>query len=179
MLLSNSSPSTLNSTLKNIPTYLPLPEVAKKYGLSEQALTQLIQTGKIEAVRLPSGELLVPANNDTKKIKTKEQIIGEKFGDLREHPIAVSEASKKYEVLGRTIREWISLDYIQIVDDNYPMKIDEAEMAYCAEIFHERKAAGIRSGAPLLDENGLPYKLKHPELSAYRRRKRHEKQKMV
>ena len=54
------------------------------------------------------------------------------------------------------------------------MKLDEAEVAYCAEIYHERKAAGIRSGAPLLDEDGLPYELKHPELSAYRCRKRRQ-----
>ena len=43
----------------HIPTVLPLPDAARKYNLTEQALTQLIQTGKIEAVQLPSGELLV------------------------------------------------------------------------------------------------------------------------
>jgi hypothetical protein len=155
-----------------VPTYLPLSEAAQKYDLSEQVLTQLIQAGKMEAVRLPSGEVLVPVNNDPQKIKTKEQTIAEKFGKLMEQPITVSDAAKRYMVLGRTIREWISLDYIKVVDNGYPMKIDEAEVAYCAEIFHERKAAGIRSGAPLLDEHGLPYELKHPELSAYRRKRR-------
>ena len=156
-----------------VPTYLHLSEAADKYNLSENVLTQLIQAGKIEAVQLPSGELPVAANNDSQQIRTKEQIIAEKFKDQREQPITVSEASEKYEILGRTIREWISLNYIHVVDDDsYPMKIDEAEVAYCAEIFHERKAAGIRSGAPLLDNYGLPYELKHPELSAYRRRKR-------
>ena len=114
----------------DVPTYLPLPEAARKYELSEKVLTQLIQAGKIEAVQLPSGELLVSANNDPQKIRTREQIIAEKFGDLIEQPITVSEASKRYKVLGRTIREWISLDYIQVVDDSYPMKIDEAEVAY-------------------------------------------------
>jgi hypothetical protein len=169
----------LTKTLElDIPTYLPLSEAAQKFELSEQALTQLIQAGKIEAVRLSSGEVLVPANNDPQKIRTKEQIIAEKFGDLREQPITISEASERYKVLGRTIREWVSLDYIQVVDHSYPVKIDEAEAAYCAEIFHERKAAGIRSGAPLLDEHGLPYELKHPELSAYRRRKKRAKQKV-
>jgi hypothetical protein len=55
-----------------IPTYLPLVEAAQKYDLSEQVLTQLIQAGKIEAVRLPSGELLVSAENGQQK--TKEDI---------------------------------------------------------------------------------------------------------
>ena len=170
--------SSVQTLELEVPTYLHLSEAADKYNLSENVLTQLIQAGKIEAVQLPSGELLVAANNDPQQIRTKEQIIAEKFKDQREQPITVSEASERYEILGRTIREWISLDYIQVVDDSYPMKIDEAEVAYCAEIFHERKAVGIRSGAPLLDNDGLPYELKHPELSAYRRRKRRVKQKM-
>jgi hypothetical protein len=158
-----------------VPTYLPLPEAARKYDISENLLTQLIQAGKIEAVRLSSGELLVSDNNDPQKIKTKEQIIAEKFGKLRERPITVSEASQKYRVPGSTIREWIPLEYVHIINSGgYPMKLDEAEVAYCAEIYHERKAAGIRSGAPLLDEDGLPYELKHPELSAYRRRKKRQ-----
>jgi hypothetical protein len=175
--MSNSVSQALDQKLK-IPTYLPLSEAARQYNLSEKILTQLIQAGKIEAVRLPSGEVLVPANNDTQKIKSKKQIIAEKFGKLANKPISVSEASKKYKVLGRTIREWISLNYIQIVDDSYPMKIDEAEVAYCADTFHQRKSAGIYSGAPLLDEFGLPYELKHPELSDYRRRKKRMKQRV-
>ena len=149
------SPSTTPQL--DVPTYLPLSEAAHRYNLSEDVLTQLIQTGRIEAVQLPSGEVLVPEIEDPQKIKTKEQIIAEKFGDLLEHPITVSEAAKKYEVPGSTIREWITLDYIQVTNPGgYPMQLDEAEVAYCASIYHERKSAGIRSGAPLLDDNGLP-----------------------
>jgi hypothetical protein len=48
------------------------------------------------------------------------------------------------------------------------MELDEAEVAYCAEIYHARN--GI-SGVPLLDEDGLAYQLKHPELSEYRRKR--------
>ncbi len=82
-----------------VPTYLPFSEAVRKYDISENLLTQLIQTGKIEAVRLPSGELLVSENNDPQKMKTKEQIIAEKFGKLVEQPITISEASQKYKGL--------------------------------------------------------------------------------
>ncbi len=51
------------------------------------------------------------------------------------------------------------------------MLFNEAEIAYCVDIYQNRKRVG---GVPLLDENGLPYELKHPELSAYRRRKRRQ-----
>lgn len=160
----------------HIPTYLPLPDAAKKYGLSEKALTQLIQTGKIEAVQLPTGELLVAAENNGSPPKTKEQIIAEEFAHLRGQWITVSQASTKYKVLGRTIREWIALKYIQTTTDIYPMKLNEAEVAYCAKVHNERKVTGSRSGVPLLDKNGQPYRLRHPGLSEYRRRKRHEHQ---
>ena len=152
-----------------VPTYLPLSEAANKYNLSENMLTQLIQAGKIEAVRLPSGEVLVSANNDPQRIRTKDQIIVENFVHLRRQPITISQAVKDYDVPDSTIRNWVSLKYIDIVDASYPMKIDEAEVAYCAQIYHER---GGKSGARLFDENGNPYQLKHPELAEYRRKKK-------
>ena len=151
----------------DVPTYLPLSEAVRKYELSEKVLTQLIQAGKIEAVRLPSGELLVSADN--KQPKTKEQIIAEKFAGLRENPITVTEAAQKYNLHRDTVLEWKKQRYISVLKPGYRMELDEAEVAYCAEIYHQRKG---RSGVPLLDENGLPYQLKHPGLSRYRQSKR-------
>ena len=52
------------------------------------------------------------------------------------------------------------------------MELNEADVAYCAEIYHERKANKIGFRAPLLDEAGLPYQLKHPKLAKYRLKKR-------
>ena len=90
-----AKPKSPSSTLElNVPTYITLPEAAQKHGLSEQALTQLIQAGKIEAVQLPSGEVLVSASNSPQQFKTREQIIAEKFGELIEQPITVSKASE-------------------------------------------------------------------------------------
>ena len=152
-----------------VPTYPPLSEAANKYNLSENVLTQLIQAGKIEAIRLPSGEVLVPANNDPQQIRTKDQVIIENFVHLRRQPITISQAVKDYDVPDSTIRNWVSLNYIDIVDSSYPLKIDEADVAYCAKIYHER---GGKSGTRLFDENGNPYQLKHPDLAEYRRKKR-------
>jgi hypothetical protein len=79
----------------DVPTYIPLPEAARKYRLSENRLTQLIRAGKIEAVQLPSGELLVSAENG--QSKTREMIINEKYPHLKGVPITITEAAKKYE----------------------------------------------------------------------------------
>lgn len=171
----NSKSLTQNPN-PNIPTYLPLADAAQKYGVSEMVLTQLILAGKIEAIQLPTGELLVAADTNGHKIPTKDETILKEFAHLRGQWITVSEASTKYHVPGTTIREWINLEYVQTKVDSYPMKLNEAEIAYCAKIHNERKTSGSRSGVPLLNKDGRPYELKHPALSEYRRRKRRTQQ---
>jgi transposase len=165
----NGKSSNLN---QKVPTYIPLADAIQKYGISEEALTQLIKAGKIEAVQLSSGELLVAADNGSPP-KTKDQIIQEKFANLQGQPITITEAAEKYNVPRSTVEKWVERKYIDIVDSNsYPMKVNEADVSYCVEVYQERKAMGITGGVPLLDENGLPYELKHPTLSKRRRMQR-------
>ena len=159
-----------NGNLKvMVPTFIPLAEAVRKYNLTEEVLTRLIRDGRIEAAQLPSGELLV--SDEGLHEKTKEQIIEDKYGHLKGKPITISDAMDKYRIpQDSTIRRWITKGYIEVVDDGYPMRVDEAEVAYCTSIYHQRQAVGIRSGAPLLNEDGTPYQLKRPELSQQRRR---------
>jgi len=160
--------SPVQTSELDVPTYLPLAEAADKFNLSESVLTQLIQAGKIEAVRLPSGELLVSAENG--QSKTRETIINEKYPHLKGNPITITEAAGKYELPRSTIEKWLERKYIEIIDpDSYPMRVDEADVLYCVDVYRQRKALGITGGVPLLDENGLPYQLKHPDLSKRRR----------
>jgi hypothetical protein len=148
----------------NMGTYLT-PEQAKNL------LTDLQPGAKIEIEITPTGEIVVSSNgNDS--LKTKQDILEENYADLIGQPITISKASKGYEVPNSTLRDWIKQKYISIVDDGYPVKINEAEVAYCAEVYHQRKKAGTLKGAPLFDLNGLPYKLIHPSLSEYRRKRR-------
>jgi len=108
--------------------------------------------------------------------KTKEQIIREKFAHLLDRGITLTEAAEKYNIPRNTLEAWIYRSkYIGFIDElSYPKKINEAEIAHLAEIYHKRRKRGMdRGGVPLLGENGLPIlELKHPELSEYRRRKR-------
>ncbi len=155
------------------PTYLPLKEAAQKHNVDEKVLTQLIAAGMIEAME-QNGEIVVAVDKNSTQddsSQTKEGIIAKEYGYLQDQWITVSKAAQKYKVLGRTIREWVALKYIQYDNTKYPMRVNEAEVAYCTEIHYARKRI---SGVPLLDTNGLPYQLKHPDLSEYRQRKRHE-----
>jgi excisionase family DNA binding protein len=105
-------------------------------------------------------------------VSSKQELINQKFPALIGQDITVTEAAKKYAINRRTILEWITKGYIKVIKSGYQMTIDNADMAYCADVYLQRKNNGIGFGLPLLDENGLPYTIKHPNLSAYRRRRK-------
>ena len=157
-----------NSLTTTLPTFIPLSEAAKKYNLAENVLTRLVQNGRIEAAQLSSGGIFV-SDDDLDQTQIRERIIEEKFGHLRGHPITISDAANSYRVPNTTLREWIAREHIELAGDGYPTKIDEATVAYCAEVYHER---GGGPGTRIFDEDGNPYKLKHPNLSKYRQRKK-------
>lgn len=159
--------ATSGNSKLSVPTFIPLTEAVRIYNLTEDVLTRLIQDGRIDAAQLPSGELLV--SDASLNQKTREQIIKDKFGHLRGNAITISLAAEKYKLAGTTIRKWISRGYISIMDSGYPTKIDEADVAYCRWVYRKRDG---RSGARIFDDDGLPYELKRPALSEYRRKKK-------
>jgi hypothetical protein len=164
-------PSKIQNLKSKIPTYLPLPDAARKYGLPEQALTQLIEAGKIEAVQLPSGEILVPDNNQ--KTKTKEEIIAEEFDHLRGRTINAYTAQKEYNIHHKNFLNWARAGYIRIHhEEEHLVEMDAADVAYCAYIYKQKKTeyGGRLAGVRLFDEEGNPYQVKYPDLSARRRR---------
>jgi hypothetical protein len=158
---------------RNIPTFLPLAEAVQKLGLSRKVLTRLIEAGKIEAVQLPSGEVLVSAETNGYEPKTKQGIIAEKFVHLRRQTINAYEAQKKYGIHPSTFIRWARAGYIEIVKEEKGRLIvmREDDVAYCAYIYNKKKDeyGGKISGVRVFDENGNPYQVKYPDLSAKRR----------
>ncbi len=123
-------------------------------------------------IELPTGETMLA---DVEAIqKTKEEIIMDKWPALVGRSITVTDAAKQYNIVRTTIIRWKEKGYLKVIEGGYKMLLDESHIAYCADIYHRRQAAGVRSGPPLLDDNGLPYELKHPKLSEYRKRKAYE-----
>ncbi len=157
------------------PTYLSIEEATHKYGVEKKVLTQLIEAGMIETRETPTGEMLVVAdkNGNGHKPQTKEEIIAAKFAHLRGQPISASEASRKYSgihdvpishvLFGR----WVRAGYITVMKRGYRLQMDEAEVAYCAEIFAQKyqEYGGCMSGVRIFDEDGNPYQLKYPEVA--------------
>lgn len=144
-----------------VTTYLT-PEQAR------QLLTDLKPGSKIEVRKLPTGEIAV-----SDPTQTKEDILKEHYACLIGQPITVSDAADKYRIPRTTIFDWKNKGYVTVLETGYRLTMNEAEVAYCSDIYNRRKASGLGfRGSPLLDENGLEYELKHENLARYRRRRK-------
>lgn len=97
---------------------------------------------------------------------TKDDILQNKYSNLIGQKITVTEAAQKYEVDRRTIHKWRNKGYITVITPGYKMTVNEAEVAYCVDTYNAQQG---KHGMPLFDDHGLPYELKHPELSERRR----------
>ncbi len=158
------------------PIYLPLKEAAKKHDVEEKVLTQLIAAGMIEAVER-NGETVVAVDkngNDDNESQTKDEIIAAKFAHLKGQPISASEASRKYSkihgvpISNQSFSRWATkLGYIIVLERGYRLQMDEAEVAYCAEVYAQkyREYDGRMSGVRIFDKDGNPYQLKYPEVA--------------
>ncbi|MCQ3976158.1 MAG: hypothetical protein DPW09_22245 [Anaerolineae bacterium] len=164
------------------PTYLSIEEATRKYGVEKKVLTQLIEAGMIETRETPTGEMLVVAdkNGNGHKPQTKEEIIAAKFAHLREQPISASEASRKYSkihgvpISNQLFSRWGQLGHITVLERGYRLQLDEADVAYCAEIYAQKykEYNGRMSGVRIFDDEGNPYQLKYPEVAEQLREER-------
>ncbi|WP_322793752.1 hypothetical protein [Bellilinea sp.] len=141
-----------------LPTFLPLSEAARKYGLEEDRLRALIEKGKIRAGVI-AGEMVVSEDEVRNQAVIRKEDLPEykKHAHLKGVPIWILKAAEKYRVPFSTLRGWVTKGYIKVIgSEGKKVLLNEQDVAYCAEIYHQRKG----QGKWLFDENGLPYKPK-------------------
>jgi hypothetical protein len=138
-------------------TLIPLPEAARKFGLAETSLRALVDKGTIKAGKLPTGEIVVSEQDtQTQKPIPKEDLPEyKKHAHLKGQVIGINEAAKKYLVPFSTIRGWVVRNLIKPSgQEGQKILLDEADVAYCAEIYHQRSG----QGKWLFNADGTPYK---------------------
>ncbi len=143
-----------------LPTFLPLPEAARKYGLDEARLRQLIERGKIRA-GVVAGEMVV-SEDEVKKRAEKEQDSGVRKEDLPEYQqfsylsnsyLGINEASKKYRIPYTTLYRWIRRGFISVKGQaGQKVLISEQDVAFCELIYRPQK----RQGKKIFTANGIP-----------------------
>lgn len=116
----------------------------------------------LELTKLPTGEIVV---TEEAPKRTKAEML-EEYAHLRGRGITITDAAERYGVPRGPIDSWVyrSRDVSFVDESSYPKLVDEAEIALCAKIYHERKAAGI-TGVPYFNPDGTEYEIKHPHRS--------------
>lgn len=81
----------------------------------------------------------------------------------------VSTAAAQMRIRQVTLRLWIKDGHVRVNKAHYPMLVNLADVAYCAALYRIRKETGTQSGAPLINEDGSPYELRHVYASILRK----------
>ncbi len=136
-----------------LPTFISTTEAAHQLGVSEARIRRLINQGTIKAATV-SGETVV-SEASVREFTPKEQLPEyRKHAHLKGTPIWISEAERIYKVANPTIVHWVAKGIIKrLGTDKNRVLIDQADMAYCAEIYHSNKGQGKR----IFNPDGTPY----------------------
>jgi hypothetical protein len=147
-----------------LPTFLPFSEAARKYGMEEAHLRQLIEKGKIRA-GVVAGEMVV-SEEEVQKRAEQEQGSGIKKENLPEYQkhahlqgvgIGIAEAARKYDIPTTTLFQWVQRGVIsRIGREGQKVLLNEQDVAYCWEIYQK---VGVK-GRRLFNKNGTPYEPK-------------------
>jgi len=154
-------------------SYIPLSQAIRKYGVSKKSLLRRIKSGKLAAAKLPDGEFLVAENEIDPSLNIKR----EDFEHLRGQKLSMSEASRKYNISQPTFSRWASLGFITVLERGWKVLLDEADVAYCAAVYHDKYQIyhGRMMGVSIFDKDGNPYRLKYREVAANLREERRKK----
>ena len=149
--------------LPSIPTYIPIKDAAAKYGYALSDLKRLAQSGKIKAVQLPDGDMIVSENSVKEKTRKEDLPEYKKHAKLANETTWVSKAARDYDLPHSTISRWTQLGHIkQMGKQGNKTLLSAQDMAYCAEIYQTRGGQGKR----IFNPDGTPYTPKTGPLSS-------------
>jgi len=148
--------------MTTLPILIPISEAARKYGLEEARLRQLVEKGKIRA-GVVAGEMVVSEEEVQSKILARKEDLPEykKNSHLKGVAIGFTEALDKYKVNLSTLYRWYKKGLIKEVKrekglGGQKIFLDEADVAYCMEVYRKQGGQGKR----IFDREGKPYKPK-------------------
>jgi len=152
-------------TTLTLPTLLPLPEAARKYGLDEARLRTLVEKGKIRAGIIPeTGEVLVSEEEvrgeaiEAKGLRKEDLPEYQRFGHLKNQTIGLAEASAKYVIPIMTLSGWVKKGIVRKVGvKGQKYLLNEQDIAYCASIYRQHG----KKGRILFNRDGTPYISRH------------------
>lgn len=130
----------------DLPTYVSISEAAKRYHLGHEALTHLVEAGKVRAVEVD--ESIAVAKEDIRLALIQLEIKPDE--NLRGQPIRATEAAKRYEINERTLGRWAESGHIQVIERGPKLLVlDEADVKLAAEVYklaYQETGSAVRAG---------------------------------
>jgi predicted site-specific integrase-resolvase len=141
-----------------LPQFIPLPKAAEQLEMREDELRRLVDSGKIDAIALPDGDVAISEKDMTEPLSKEDLPEYKKYKELSGVGIGINEAANKYNIPFSTLRGWVLKGYIEKVGrQGQKILINEQDAAYCADIYERRGG----QGKWLFNPDGTPYELKH------------------
>lgn len=145
-----------------LPTYIPIVDAAKKYGYALDELKKLALSGKINAVMLPDGDVIVSETSVKANLKKEDLPEYQKYIKLKGTGLGVRESAEKHNIPLSTLQGWVQKGIVAVIGEQGRKKLlDQADVSYCAEIYEAVGGQGRR----IFDDDGTPYKPKTGPLS--------------
>lgn len=137
-----------------LPTYIPITDAARKYGYKLAELRKLAESGKIEAVRLPDGDVVVSETTVKNTLRKEDLPEYKRYKHMAEVGIGINEAAQKYSVPFSTLRGWVSKSYIlKVGEDGQKVLLNEQDVAYCSAVYQKHG----KQGRWLFNPDGTPH----------------------
>jgi predicted site-specific integrase-resolvase len=147
-----------------LPTYIPIKDAAEYLELPLAVLHDMVDSGKIDAIALPDGEIAVSEKSMEKPQRKEDLPEYKKHAHLKGVGVGINEGAKLYKISYTTLRRWYKKGIVkQLGTEGQKVLLDSADIAYCVEIYKKR---GEQQGRRLFNDDGTPYKPKTGPLVA-------------
>ena len=140
-----------------LPTYIPIADAADKYGYDLDELKKMAQSGKINAAVLPGGDMVVSESSIKGNLRKEDLPEYKQFIKLKGTGLGLRESADEYNLPVSTLRGWVTKKIVSTIGiDGRKTLLDQADVAYCAKIYHAIGGQGKR----IFNLDGTPYKPK-------------------
>ena len=147
--------SNLKPDKARLELYITPDQAARQLGLDFNSIFRLADEGKLRAAVMTDGSIGI-SQQSVNELLPKEALPEYRENEeLRGTPISINEAGRKYKLNTSTLTRWMQRGLIrQMGKDGRKTLLDEADVAYCARVYHLNSG----QGKWVFDKAGRPYK---------------------
>jgi hypothetical protein len=140
----------------NLDTYITPWQAVRQLGMGMPEIEVLVREGKLQAAVMTDGTIGISQRSLTGHLPREALPEYREKAELRGVPISINAAGRKYGLNTSTLTRWMQRGLIRrLGKDGRKTMLDEADVAYCANVYSNNRGQGKWS----FDKSGKPYNL--------------------